>query len=102
MNFLSSASSSTLFIKVSDPTKEPTNNEYTPLCNKTPLAAHSLGVTANIGHLGLCLATFLAVKPEWVNTIIKLALTSNEALTAQLDIVSSVDQLIIGFLKISW
>lgn len=66
-----------------------------------PLAAHSLGVTASTGHLGLCLATFLAVIPECVNTIIRLALTSKEALTAQLDIVSSVDQFDMGFLNIS-
>ncbi len=54
-------------------------------------AAQSFGVTEMIGHLGLCFATFLAVRPLCVKTIIKLALTSKEALTAQLEIVSSVD-----------
>ena len=49
-------------------------------------------MTDRIGHFGLCLATFLAVKPLCVNTIIRLALTSNDAFTAQLDMESSVDQ----------
>jgi len=55
-------------------------------------AAHSFGVTEIIGHLGLCLATFLAVNPLWVKTMIRLALTSKEAFTAQLEIESSVPQ----------
>ena len=54
-------------------------------------AAQSFGVTEIIGHFGLCLATFLAVRPLCVKTIIKLALTSKDALTAQLEMESSVD-----------
>lgn len=86
---------------MSDPTNDPTNIEYTPLCSRTPFPAHSLGVTAKTGHLGLCFATLRAVMPECVNTIIKLALTSKDAFTAQLEIVSSGVQLETGFLNMS-
>jgi len=59
------------------------------------LAVHSFGVTDIIGHFGLCLATFLAVKPLCVKTMMRLALTSKDALTAQLEIESSVDQSLV-------
>ena len=74
-----------------EPINEPTNIENIPLWTSKLLAAQSFGVTAKTGHLGLCFATFLAVNPEWVNTIIRLAFISNDDLTAQLEIVSSVD-----------
>ena len=45
-----------------------------------------------MGHFGLCLATFLAVRPLCVKTMIRLAFTSKEAFTAQLEMESSVDQ----------
>jgi len=43
---LSMASSSTLLISVSDPTRDPTSMACTALCKRMPYAAHSLGVTA--------------------------------------------------------
>ena len=90
-SFLFYASSIAFFNKMSAPINEPTSVEWMPLCMRRLKAAHSLGVTASTGHLGLCLATVLAVIPLCVKTMIKLALTLKEALTAQLAIVSSMD-----------